>query len=266
MGEKGQCLKWLRRSGFLKLAKIIEFSEFQRAYNCAIEKFFELDWCIMGNATLAIPGDSVLKETKIVVRALPLCPEINLFLLEEDYPKEPVSHYEFTANIASPPYWAFCWASGQALARFILDNRALVQDKKVLDFGAGSGIAGIAAAKVGASSVIACDIDPEARKAIQANADLNQVAIKTVGKLFLSDQGSDFDVVIAGDVCYDRKNISWLSSLASQCLILLADSRVKKFPEDLFIPVTRFTVKTVPDIFESEEFNEIIIYQSHGKD
>jgi predicted nicotinamide N-methyase len=217
----------------------------------------------MKNATLSIPSDSVLKKTKIVVRNLPLCPEINLFLLEENYPKEPVSPYEFTANIASPPYWAFCWASGQALARFILDNRALVQDKKVLDFGAGSGVAGIAAAKAGARAVVACDIDPAARKAIQANADLNQATIATVG---VFDRDFDFDVVIAGDVCYDRKNISWLSSLASQCLILLADSRVKRFPEDLFMPAARFKVKTAPDIFESEEFNDIIIYHSQSKD
>ena len=220
----------------------------------------------MRNSTLMIPSDSVLKETNIVVRNLTLCPEINLFLLEEDYPKEPVSRFEFNANIASPPYWAFCWASGQALARFILDNRALVLDKKVLDFGAGSGVAGIAAAKAGARTVVACDIDPEARKAIQANADLNQVGVTTVGEVVFSDQDFDFGVVIAGDVCYDRKNISWLSSLASKCLILLADSRVKRFPEDLFMPVARFKVKTVPDIFESEEFNDIIIYLSHVKD
>ena len=220
----------------------------------------------MRNAALTIPSDSVLKETKIAARNLLLCPEINLFLLEEDYPKEPVSRFEFNANIVSPPYWAFCWASGQALARFILDNRALVQDKKVLDFGAGSGVAGIAAAKAGARNVVACDIDPEARKAIQANAGLNQAAITTVGEIVFSDQDFDFDVVIAGDVCYDRKNISWLSSLASQCFILLADSRVKRFPEELFIPVARFKVKTVPDIFESEEFNDIIIYHSQLKD
>jgi len=219
----------------------------------------------MRNVTLTIPIDRVLKETKIAVRNLPLCPEINLFLLEEDYPKEPVSRFEFNANIASPPYWAFCWASGQALARFILDNRALVQDKKVLDFGAGSGVAGIAAAKAGARTVVAYDIDPAARNAIQANADLNQAAITTVGEIVFSDQDFDFDVVIAGDVCYDRKNISWLSSLASQCSILLADSRVKRFPEELFMPVARFMVKTVPDIFESEEFNDIIIYYSQLK-
>jgi len=219
----------------------------------------------MRNSRLTIPSDSVLKETKIVVRNLPLCPEINLFLLEEDCPREPVSRFEFNANIASPPYWAFCWASGQALARFILDNRALVLDKKVLDFGAGSGVAGIAAAKAGARTVVACDIDPEARKAIQANADLNQAAVTTVGEVVFSDHDIDFGVVIAGDVCYDQKNISWLSSLASQRLILLADFRVKRFPEDLFMPVARFKVKTVPDIFESEEFNDIIIYQSHVK-
>ncbi len=219
----------------------------------------------MRNSTLTIPSDSVLKETKIVVRNLPLCPEINLFLLDEDYPREPVSRFEFNANIASPPYWAFCWASGQALARFILDNRALVLDKKVLDFGAGSGVAGIAAAKAGARTVVACDIDPEARKAIQANADLNQAAVATVGEVVFPDQDFDFGVVIAGDVCYDQKNISWLSTLASQRLILLADSRVKRFPEDLFLPVARFKVKTVPDIFESEEFNDIIIHHSHVK-
>jgi predicted nicotinamide N-methyase len=220
----------------------------------------------MRNSPLTIPSDSVLKKTKITVRNLPLCPEINLFLLEEDYPKDPVSRFEFNANIASPPYWAFCWASGQALARFILDNRALVRDKKVLDFGAGSGVAGIAAAKAGARYVVACDSDPEARKAIQANAALNQAAITTVGEIVFSAQDFGFDVVIAGDVCYDRKNISRLSSLASQCLILLADSRVKRFPENLFIPVARFKVKTVPDIFEPEEFNDIIIYQSQVKD
>jgi predicted nicotinamide N-methyase len=254
-------------NGFLKVSEIIDFSDIHDGITFRrTENFFELVLWFMKTTTLAIPSDRVLKETKIAIRNLPLCPEINLFLLEEDYPKEPVSRFEFNANIASPPYWAFCWASGQALARFILDNRALVQDKKVLDFGAGSGVAGIAAAKAGARTVVACDSDPEARKAIQANAGLNQAAITAVGEIVLSDQDFDFDVVIAGDVCYDQKNMSWLSSVASQCFILLADSRVKRFSEDLFTPAARFTVKTVPDIFEAEEFNDIIIYHSHVKD
>ncbi len=135
----------------------------------------------------------------------------------------------------------------------------------MLDFGAGSGSLG-SRGKSGCPAVFACDIDPEARRAVQLNAGLNGVGVETVGKLLLSDETFDFDVLIAGDVCYDRKNISWLSSLALRCLILLADSRVKRFPEGLFIPLAHFTLKTVPDIFEAEEFNDIVIYRSKGQD
>ena len=207
----------------------------------------------MENPFLTIPSDSILKNTKIVVRDLPLCPEIKLFLLEDDYPKEPVSQYEFNANIAFPPYWAFCWSSGQALARYMLDNPELVHNKTVLDFGAGSGVAGIAALKAGARKVVACDIDSMSRKAIEINAGLNNVVIETAGLIAFSADAFEFEVVIAGDVCYDSKNISWLSFLTSFSNVLLADSRVKKLPKDLFIPAARFTVKTVPDLFEPED-------------
>lgn len=217
---------------------------------------------VMENTDLTIPNDSVLENARIMARVLPLCPELKLFLLEEDYPKDSVSEYEFNANIASPPYWAFCWASGQALARFILDNRRLVRDKVVLDFGAGSGVAGIAAAKAGARKVIACDIDPASRKAIQANAKLNQVEVQTWGKIIFPNQDFEFDVILAGDVCYDSKNADLLTTMTEHCSVLLGDSRVKEFPEDRFIPMVRFRIKTVPDIFEVEEFNNIVIYQS----
>jgi len=216
----------------------------------------------MENNDLTIPNDSILENARIIARVLPLCPELKLFLLEEDYPKDPVSEHEFNANIASPPYWAFCWASGQALARFILDNPSLVRDKVILDFGAGSGVAGIAAAKADAKKVVACDVDPAARKAIRANAKLNQVEVQTWGEMVFPNRDFEFDVILAGDVCYDAKNAKLLTTLADNCLVLLGDSRLKEFPEDIFIPKARFRIKTVPDIFEIEEYNHIVIYQS----
>ena len=216
--------------------------------------------------SLLIPGDRVLNNARIVARGLPLCPEICLFLLSEDYPKEPVSRYEFDTTIASPPYWAFCWASGQALARFVLDNPRFVQGKTVLDFGAGSGIAAIAAAKAGAIAIVASDLDPAAQNAIKANAELNQVRVETCGRAALSQEDCEFEVILAGDVCYDAMNMALLCSLASRHLVIVADSRMKTFPEPLFAPAARLTLKTVPDIFEAEEFNHIVIYHSafHG--
>ena len=102
-----------------------------------------------------------------------------------------------------PPFWAFAWAGGQALARYILDNPSLVAGKRVLDFASGSGLVAIAAARAGAASVEASDIDPFAAAAIEANAAENGVRVSGAREdLIGADEG--WDVVLAGDVAYEK--------------------------------------------------------------
>jgi predicted nicotinamide N-methyase len=103
-----------------------------------------------------------------------------------------------------PPYWAFAWAGGQALARYILDNPALVAGKTVLDFAAGSGIVAIAAMKAGAARAVASEIDSFSLVAIGLNADENGVRIETEGRDLTSLGADGFDVVLAGDVFYEK--------------------------------------------------------------
>jgi hypothetical protein len=125
-------------NGFLKVSEIIDFSDIHDGITFRrTENFFELVLWFMKTTTLVISSDRVLKETKIAVRNLPLCPEINLFLLEEDYPKEPVSRFE-SMLISFSALLGVLLGQWTGVIAF-LDNRVLVQDKEGLDFGAGQG-------------------------------------------------------------------------------------------------------------------------------
>jgi predicted nicotinamide N-methyase len=127
---------------------------------------------------------------------VPLCPELSLWLLSEEVDTDATCAE--LADLERPPYWAFCWIGGQALARYLLDHPDEVRGRRVVDFGAGSGIAGIAAARAGALSVTAVDVDPVARSAAELNARVNGVAIATAAEL-----PADWDVLLAADVLYD---------------------------------------------------------------
>src|SRR5512146_355831 len=109
----------------------------------------------------------------------PLVPEVRLHLATEIMPLWRKSEEELEAMGVPPPYWAFAWAGGQALARYVLDNQEAVRGRRVLDFGAGSGLVGIAAAMAGAQSVLAADIDSYAQAAIRLNAEANAVIVET---------------------------------------------------------------------------------------
>ena len=125
----------------------------------------------------------LLKDAKIVETPLPLTPEIRLYLLSHDYPQEALTDEERRVLMEEPPFWAFCWSSGQVLAKWIRDLREDLCGKRVLDFGSGSGIAAIAAALSGAREVIALDSDPLSRGAILANAELNKVHLVAIDHL-----------------------------------------------------------------------------------
>jgi predicted nicotinamide N-methyase len=121
------------------------------------------------------PEVFVRRNTAIAVP--PLVPEIRLYLATEVTPIWLATEETLARSALPPPYWAFAWAGGQALARYLLDRPAVVAGRSVLDFGAGSGLVGIAAAKAGAASVLAAEIDNFAAAAIAANAVLNDVEI-----------------------------------------------------------------------------------------
>jgi predicted nicotinamide N-methyase len=154
-----------------------------------------------------------------VIVSLPLVPEIRLDLITEESPLWRASEAEAAAQGYVEPYWAFAWPGGQALARYVLDNRDIVRGKRVLDFGSGCAIEGIAAALCGAT-VICADIDGRACSAALENAALNQVSLEVTSENLVGRE-VDCDLVLAGDVLYERDSaiFEWLMQLRVPLLL-----------------------------------------------
>ncbi|MGV8074118.1 MAG: methyltransferase [Syntrophobacteraceae bacterium] len=160
--------------------------------------------------------------------APPLCPEIPLHLITDSCPLWHATEQDLANLPIDAPYWGFCWAGGQALARYILDHPEEVAGKRVVDFGAGCGIEAIAAMKAGARYVLASDIDPAAEDAIALNASVNEVPVATTTLDLMGDPLRGFDLLIAGDMFYDPafagRVLAWFEPLAIGGLnIVLAD-------------------------------------------
>ena len=208
------------------------------------------------NIRQTIP-DARIKETSI-----PLCPGISLYLLNGDNMQRRFSVDEIQMIQKDVPYWSLCWASGQALARYLLNNKYICSGKKVFDFGAGSGIGAIAAALSGARAVTALDIDESALEAVLANASLNQVHIDTCRSM---DEIQEYpDVIIAADVLYDRENLSFAEMFLSRpCDTIFADSRVKSIDLHGYEKIAEITATTIPDLNEADEFNKVSIYKAN---
>jgi len=191
---------------------------------------------------------------------MPLTPEIQLYLLNEDYPQHNLTREETQALMNEPPFWSFCWSSGQVLARWIMERKELVKGRAVLDFGTGSGIVAVAAARAGARKVLACDIDPVSLEAVKANAQLNQVEI-AVSKDFESAAGEGLDVILAADVLYDADIFPFVKrfpELASD--VILADSRVRDLILEPYRKTGQGQAVTCPDLHEPEEYRQVSIY------
>lgn len=189
------------------------------------------------------------------------CKDIALYLFDPDVLEGPLHHDEAQAVVAEPAYWSFCWASGQVLARYILDNPGWVKGRRVLDFGAGSGVVAVAAAMAGAGEVLACDIDPQALLACRTNAELNSVPVIPVAD-WTSVTGR-LDVVTAADVLYDPENRPLLGAFCDRAgQVLLADSRVRDLGDDRYRLLTTREARTWPDLHEFEEFNRVRVYQA----
>jgi predicted nicotinamide N-methyase len=169
------------------------------------------------------------------VHPAPLVPEIRLYTAEQLVPLWQATEWRAGAP-QQPPFWAFAWPGSAALARYVLDMPEVVRGRSVLDFGAGSGLAAIAAVRAGAARVIACDVDPLAAAVQQMNASLNDAAfhIETGDCTSSVEQP---EVILAGDVCYEREpaeaTLQWLRAQAADgVVVLLADPGRHYAPSD----------------------------------
>jgi len=193
------------------------------------------------------PEDFIRANTALA--APPLVPEIELHLATEVLPLWRKTEEELAEIGLPPPYWAFAWAGGQALARYVLDNPALVRGRRVLDIGAGSGLVGIAAAKAGAASVLAADIDRYACAAIALNAAANGVDIAVTPDDVIGVPG-DWEVILVGDLFYERplaeRLLAWLAPLHAP--VLMGDPGRSYFPKQGVEPLARYKVETSRDL------------------
>ncbi len=197
------------------------------------------------------------------VASPPLVPEIALHLATEITPLWQATESWLEREGIEPPYWAFAWAGGQALSRYLLDRPDMVAGKRVLDFGAGSGLVALAAARAGGRAE-AAELDAMAAAAIRLNAALNGVdlAIAT-GDVIGRDGG--WDVVLAGDMFYERKlaaaALPWLRGLVARgALVLLGDPGRAYLPEKGLTEVAVYTVPTTREL-EDRETREGRIWQ-----
>ena len=192
----------------------------------------------------------------------PLAPEIELHLINADYPRDGLDPDQVQALMDNPPYWAFCWASGQVLARHLLDSPEKIAGKTLVDFGAGSGVVGIAARLAGAARVILCDCDPLALDACRLNARQCGVEVEYSSSLDDAIARAAGGIVTVADVFYDRDNLPLLTLLQAQfAQVLVADSRLKGEPLPGMATVASMASHTVPDLDESVEFNRVTVYE-----
>jgi len=199
------------------------------------------------------------------ITAPPLVPEIRLHLATEITPIWQATEDALARSGLPPPFWAFAWAGGQALARYLIDHSAEVTGRSVLDFGAGSGLVAIAAAKAGATAVLAAEIDPFAAAAIAANAALNDVDITVQREDLLDTVDACWEVVTAGDVCYERpmadRVMGWLRGMAARgSLVLLGDPGRAYVPSQGLLERSRYLVSTSREL-EDRDCREAVIWQ-----
>lgn len=212
--------------------------------------------------------------------AAPLVPEIDLHLATEVVPLWRKTEEQLAAEGVPPPYWAFAWAGGQALARYVLDHREIVTARSVLDFGTGSGLVAIAAAKSGARIVVAADIDGFAAAAIGLNCWANGVScmarkrerdggrrgekIEIVTEDIIGKPCS-WDVVLVGDMCYERplaeRLLDWLRDCARHgATVLLGDPGRAYFPESGTVRLATYRVRTTREL-EDRDIRETSVYR-----
>ena len=199
------------------------------------------------------------------IAAPPLVPEIRLHLATEITPLWQATEAVLRREQLPPPYWAFAWAGGQALARHVLDHPALVRGKRVLDFGAGSGLLALAAARAGAAAAMAAEIDAFAAAAIALNAALNGLAVGIERSDVIGRHPVPWQVVLVGDMCYERplaeRLTAWLRALVLEGVdVVLGDPGRNYLPKDGLSEMARYPVPTPLDL-EDRPMREGVVWR-----
>jgi predicted nicotinamide N-methyase len=196
-----------------------------------------------------------------------MVPEFRLWLATEYVPIWQATETWMEEQNIDPPYWAFCWPGGQAIARYLLDNPGLVRGRHVIDFAAGSGVSSMAAAQAGAASVVANDIDALSLVAARLNAEANGLAVGVSAEDWLAgpEGAPEADVVIAGDVCYERemsaRALDWLRGHARLGrLVLLGDPGRNYFSAQQLEECARYEIPTSLQL-ENRGMRETVVWR-----
>lgn len=192
-----------------------------------------------------------------VVLAPPLVPELKLHLAEESMPLWHKTEEELGELNLPPPYWAFAWAGGQALSRYILDHPEVCRGKRVLDLGSGSGMCAISACLAGAASVIASDVDRIAVSAMQLNATLNGVELEVPSCSWLDEGLPAGDVVLLGDVFYEKALATNVMAVITEgrrrgLQMFVGDPSRSYFPNDRFELIAGYEVPQTRELEDAE--------------
>jgi predicted nicotinamide N-methyase len=212
----------------------------------------------MLSETMEDPQQFIRANTKLL--AVPLVPEIRLHIAEESVPIWQKTEEELGEMNVPPPYWAFAWAGGQALARYVLDNASTVEGRRVLDLAAGSGLVAIAAAKAGAAPVTAIDIDAFTEAAVALNGAANGVYVD-VTILDVLDHPAPieprYDVILVGDLFYERdtaaRALAFLERHAAVgTRVLIGDPGRTYLPKDRLTRLAEYSVPVTRELEDLE--------------
>lgn len=206
---------------------------------------------------MSIPArrEFILANTKLM--PVPLVPEVRLHLAHEAVPLWQKTEEELGQMGLPPPFWAFAWAGGQALARYVLDNPDVVRGKTVIDLASGSGLVGIAAIRAGARSVLAADIDHFALEAIRLNAESNAVEMAAVADDLLQAPAPAAGAILVGDLFYERdlaqRLLAWLLAAHQQGAdVLIGDPGRSYLPRERLVAVASYRVPVTRDLEDAE--------------
>ena len=197
----------------------------------------------------------ILEHTRL--QRPPHAPELKLHLADEVTPLWRMTEEALGEIGLPPPFWAFAWAGGQALARWLLDHPQEVAGRRVLDFASGSGLVGIAAARAGAADVLCADVDPFCAAACALNAQANGVSVRFTATDLLAAAPPDVEVICAGDIAYERplaeRVRAWLEAARRTGVrVLLGDPGRSYFDPAGLTPLAEYRVPTTRELEDAE--------------